>query len=750
MLFQHVVALSVTAVTHFILAIVIYAKGRRRLTNVAYALYSLAISWWSSLEAFAITRQGFDSALFWWRVNHIGVIFIPVFFVHFVISLLDPPQRKRRTLLIQLSYTLALLFLLLNTTPILIHEVTPKYYFRFFINPGVVYTTFFAWWVGVACYGLFELFKIYVASAGARRNQLNYFCWSMLIAYVGGIPNFLPTFNILVPVLIPFGTYAIPLYALATTYAIIRYRLMDINIAVTRTTVFMVVYALLLGLPLAGALTWQPQLEQALGARWWVALWVAVAVLTTVAHYTNLYFQRQAEARLLKEQRRYQASLLRASQGMTQIRELQRLLNLIVYVIRKAVGLTHAAVFLEDPREPGVFILKAVRGEPPSGVKDRLVGDDPLIALLTTHRQPIVREELVSEVGGQELKDEKSFRKAQAVGEMQALQASVVVPSFREDDLIGVLVLGEKRTGQIFTSEDLTVFSTLANQAAVAIENARFYEEEKQRQAALFHAATLASLGTMASSMGHQVNNRFNVVSVVSSSQRYKLKQLLARPTDDPAALRQAVEDCCAQFQSLEEEAIRGGQIVASIRKLARPSADGHKALALTAAIQAGVDVVQHKIRFEGFEFQVDVPDDLPPILGELSQLGECFLNFIDNAYDAIKTKEQLIAEGKLRHANGAKPYRGLVRIAARLKDPQTIRVEITDTGIGVDRETLGKLFVPFYTTKATAEKGTGLGLYVIKKVVEAHGGTIRADATYGEGMKFLLELPVATTPAPV
>src|SRR3989338_1665930 len=548
-------------------------------------------------------------------------------------------------------------------------------------------------------------------------------------------------------------------------YAIIRHRLMDINVVVTRTAVFAVVYAVLLGVPLWGALAWEPQLEQALGVRWWVWAWLAGAGLTTAAHYVNLHFQKRAEARLLKEQRRYQSTLLKASRGMTQILELKRLLNLIVYVIAKAVGLTHAAIFLEDPRAEGAFVLSAERNLTGIEAGHRLSRENFLIELLTHTREPLVREELVSEVGGQPVRDPATFKKARAAAQMETLHASVVVPSFRQDRLIGFLVLGEKRKGQVFSSEDLVVFSTLANQAALAIENSRFYEEEKQRQAALFHAATLASLGTMASSMGHQVNNRFNVVSVVSSTQKYKIKELLSNGSEDAEKLREALQECYEQFGSLEEEAIRGGQVVASIRKLARPATGGHQPIALSAAIQAGVDVVQHKIKLDQVDFKVEVPDDLPPIEGDLSQLGECFLNFVDNAYDAIKTKDQLIAEGKLPYANGTTPYRGMIRITAALKDPHlpaldarlrsanrseasgaqagTVHIEVADTGIGVEPEGVSKLFVPFYTTKATAEKGTGLGLYVIKKIIEAHGGTIQMRSKYGEGTTFTIELPV-------
>ena len=135
---------------------------------------------------------------------------------------------------------------------------------------------------------------------------------------------------------------------LTLSISIIRHRLMDINLAITRTAVFMAVYTSVLGLPLLAALAWQEQLGYFLGTRWWVFLWIVCSGLTTTAHYTNLYFQKKAEERLLGEQRRYQAILRRASQGMTLIKELDRLMDLIVHLCTKEVRIRHAVIYLWD------------------------------------------------------------------------------------------------------------------------------------------------------------------------------------------------------------------------------------------------------------------------------------------------------------------------------------------------------------------------------------------------------------------
>jgi len=739
LLFHFVLSLVLTSLTTLVLGILVFLKNPRRRVNKIFALYSFSIAWWSFWQIGLVASVDRTQALLWARIEQIGVFFIPSLFVHFVLSLLE--VRGKRSPLI-LGYVLSVMFASFSLSRYMMADAVPKFFVRHFATPGELYIWAVSFFIAYVLYALYLLYKEYVSTTGMRKNQIKYLFWSSLIGYLGGSANFLLVFNRHIPVLNPFGTYGVPLYVLATAYAIMRYRLMDINLAITRTAVFVGVYALLLGVPLFGAMTWQAQFEHLLGTRWWVGLWIVGAVLATAAHYVNWYLQREAEARLLRAQRRYQQALLSASNGMTRVRELKRLLRLIVHVITKTVGLTHAAIFLYDSKEE-TFSLNAFRYHHLASSTDRVRNTDPAVTLLQAIHQPLVLAELRVQMEEAGSRNGAPDQNAQAYAQMTALNASVLVPSFIQERLIGFLVLGEKRSGQIFTTEDLNVFSTLANQAALAIENARFYEEERQRQEALFHAAALASLGTMASGMSHQVNNRFNVVSLIAQMQKAKLQALLHNDSDDPIQLRKALEECLGEFESLEEEARRGGQVVASIRKLTRPSPDGYRPISLAAAIQIGLDVVQHKVRFDELNFELSCPEDLPEVRGDLSQLGECFLNLIDNAYDAIQTKEELLEAGKLPHVpRTTTPFRGAILIQARAVDARTIEVTIADNGVGVVSEDLSKLFVPFYTTKATAEKGTGLGLYVIKQIVEAHGGIVRVASQYGAGTTFIITLP--------
>ena len=151
LLSQYFIALLTTGITHLLLGSFVFLKGYNRRINQTYALYSISIAVWAIFEGFGIVSNNQANALLLWRINHMGVIFIPVTFVHFIFSLTGIAQEKRK--LISTSYLVALFFVSLNTTNLLIADVVPKFSFRYFISPGQFYYIFFGTWVSWACYG---------------------------------------------------------------------------------------------------------------------------------------------------------------------------------------------------------------------------------------------------------------------------------------------------------------------------------------------------------------------------------------------------------------------------------------------------------------------------------------------------------------------------------------------------------------------------------------------------------------------
>lgn len=602
---------------------------------------------------------------------------------------------------------------------------------------GWGYPLFAMYFASYMIVAILHLWQIYIRSTGIQQTKLKYILLGTLPAsFIGAYFNL---FLILIGNYryIWAGPYCSFLLVATVTYAILRYRLMDINLAITRTAVFMGVYFLVLGLPLIVVTWWQPPIKQILGENWWVWLWISCSVLATAAHYTNMYFQRRAEDRVLAEQRRYQAALRQASQGMTRIKDLDRLLRLLVYYLTHRVPLKHAEIYLWD-KALEQFVLRSARQKPKGGVPSFGKNDD-LTKYIYDERTAIVTEELALAAKGGKTELQP------IIEALKSLNAAVLVPSFVEDNCLGFLVLGEKVSGALYTQSDLEVFQVLANQAALAIENAQFYEELKHTQADLFQTAKMASLGHMAGGMSHQINNRFHVLTILAGTLKSTLKLL------DPAAmekekLKEFWDRSIETLGKIEENALRGGDIVKTLLKFSRPAGE-YKAVNVPQILKTAKEVVQFRVNQGGFDIIEDIPENLPPVKGDLNQLSDCLINLIANAFDATQKKAELIEDGKLVPGpEDSFPYKGQISIKARFQEAldgkSWVVLHIRDNGTGISKDDLNQLFVPFFTTKATSEKGTGLGLYIIHRIIEQHGGTIHANSDYGHGTMFTIQLP--------
>jgi signal transduction histidine kinase len=136
-----------------------------------------------------------------------------------------------------------------------------------------------------------------------------------------------------------------------------------------------------------------------------------------------------------------------------------------------------------------------------------------------------------------------------------------------------------------------------------------------------------------------------------------------------------------------------------------------------------------------------DIQEDLPQIQGDFVLLQDVFFNLIDNATDALSRKDKAIKDKELPGSSG---YKGKI-VIRMFKSDSNITVQIQDNGIGMPEEVRKRLFVPFFTTKATSAKGTGLGLFVIQKIINVHQGQIQVSSEYGQGTTFTINLPINT-----
>lgn len=274
-----------------------------------------------------------------------------------------------------------------------------------------------------------------------------------------------------------------------------------------------------------------------------------------------------------------------------------------------------------------------------------------------------------------------------------------------------------------YSVEDQQSFDTLANQAAIAIENARLYADlqkalgqEKAARAQLVQSGKLAAMGRMLASVAHEINNPMQVIQ----NALYLLKK-------EPG-LRPMARD---YLQVAEAEADRTAGLISRLRETYRPAtSEDFRPEALNALVEHVHKLIAVHLRHNQVTFLFKADPNLPLVWGLRDQLQQALLNLCLNAVEAM-------------------PAGGALTLCTRhMVERNEAWLTIHDTGTGIEPDLLANIFDPFFTTKSG---GTGLGLAITHDIVQQHGGRIEVESRIDEGTTFTLCLPVThTLPRPV
>jgi two-component system, NtrC family, sensor kinase len=259
------------------------------------------------------------------------------------------------------------------------------------------------------------------------------------------------------------------------------------------------------------------------------------------------------------------------------------------------------------------------------------------------------------------------------------------------------------------------------NQAAQELEVkvAERTAQLQQAQRRLLQADRLASLGQLAASVAHEINNPLSGVLNFSA--------LMGRILKDEGVPRERVPEFRGYLERVTEQTARAGRIVSDLLAFSRRSKPHRAASDLNAIARTTVALVSHKLKLLNVAAELQLDEALPPLLCDASQMQQVVLNLVMNGAEATRP-----------HGSG----RVCVR-TRRTDDRESAVLEVTDDGEGIPKETLDRVFDPFFTTKDDG-KGVGLGLAVVYGIVESHGGHIEVRTTEGLGTTFEVTLPLA------
>jgi two-component system, NtrC family, sensor kinase len=330
-------------------------------------------------------------------------------------------------------------------------------------------------------------------------------------------------------------------------------------------------------------------------------------------------------------------------------------------------------------------------------------------------------------------------------------RALLVTPLLRGNEIVGMLVV-RRRTPGAFPQNTVDLLKTFAAQSALAIDNARLFqnvetslEDLRTAQDRLIQTEKLASLGQLTAGIAHEIKNPLNFVnnfSGVSTELIDELQDVLSGISIDHKARAEINELTNTLRSNLDKVVQHGKRADAIVKNMLLHSRQGSGELRpvdINALVEESLNLAYHGARAEKQGFTITLERSFDPAAGEVDlfpqEITRALLNLISNGfYAATKRKAE---------ANGGDYEPTLAAATKNLGD--RVEIRIRDNGTGIPPEVKEKLFSPFFTTKPAGE-GTGLGLSISHDIiVKQHGGTIEVDTEPGEYTEFRIVLSRAS-----
>ena len=689
-----------------LLAVITLVRNPGSRLNRVFTYFVTGMAVWN-VGTFMLRRAPDQAvATFWEVVIHAGVVLLPAFYYHFVLIFLESTTQHRSSLVV--VYLLAAFFSVVNLSgsPLFMRGVTQTYWGWAPVT-GLLYPLFVVYLNFFLIYGVSHLVKAYKGvDSSFRRNRGTLILLGTLVSLAGGVIDFarfiLVRFVPAADLVYPMGIPANMVFALMLGTSIVRYRLFDVNVAVKKGAIYLLLWGVLTSVLVMA--------EQYADCEQLNPLWVILPLgflMTLLVSPLGQRLEGAIERLMFSRRRGCYETLLDLSKRMSTILDFGRLMETLVHGLVRGVPLTHCALMIYDATR-SAFVVYREETNLGEGVSVSVVPvDSPIVQWLNQTGRVLVKEEV-------KLNPQIAEYFETAEGELEEIHAALIVPLKIENKLTGILLVGEKLSGEIFDEQELEVLAVLANQVAISLENARLYEELSASNAQLMQASRLKS--QFLASMSHELRTPLN--SIIGFS-KVMLNRLDGDLTERQETYIRSVHNSGTHLLQLINGILDFSRIEAGKLEMMSEELDIHELI--DECIESSMPLARGK----QLKLEKNVPLELPRLVADRTKVKQILLNLLSNA---IKFTAQ-----------------GRVAVSVQA-EPGAVRVKVSDTGIGIRAEDLARLFEPFQQLDNPVTRGaggTGLGLAISKKFVELHGGRIWAESRESQGSTFHFTLPL-------
>jgi two-component system NtrC family sensor kinase len=682
------------------LGILVYKKNvKHKQINLTFSILSWACGAWALSVLLIYFSKQKHWMLFWGEMSFATSSLAAATFFYF--SLLFPkgnPEKIRKVLLVLFPLYFLLILLIFSGLILLDVSHTP---FGFQTNYGRVYPFFSIFIFGCILFGLYFLIMKYKKSAGIERLQIKYCFLGMFFSSIIGIFS-----NLILPLL---GTSRLsglgPSFTIIMVafiaYSIVKHRLMDINIVFRKGTTYGLLMVLLFIPSFLLILLGQEIFLKEIKVPFAIFLFLILVLVAIFFYWIKPGAERTVEQLLFRRHYDYRETLGRFSKAMVSILDLKSLSEKTIETITETMGVEKASLFLSDEEKGGfrLFESKNLIAAPTLSFLPRA---NPLPVYLHRSGEIIIREELMKRVDVPELEG--------VTRQMSLLEAEVSIPLIWKGQLIGMINLSHKFNKEIYSHEDLELLSTLANQVAISMENAKLYEDLKRSKSYIRRADRLASLGTLTAGISHEIRNPLVAIKTFT--------QLLPERLKD--------EEFLNKFLNIASgEVDRISSLITELLDFAKPSEPKLELEDVNTILDSMILLLSTETGKKLIQLTKQYGIDLPPIRIDREQMKQAFLNILLNAIEATPENGKVTVRTRSFVKPGGQPY---------------LQIEVSDTGCGIAAEYLEEIFNPFFTTKET---GSGLGLSIAHQIVQEHKGYITVESQLDQGSSFYINLPL-------
>ncbi len=727
----------VSMAVYMALILVFLRHSRHRQVNRAFLLYLTAMLFWQLTAVMVTFIAAPETVLLWYRLMTAGIVGQFIFYCFFVLVITEA-QRQQPIFIAGL--TLFILALLCSPTELVIKDVALG-------TTGITLPTYgrLAPLLGLTAV-FYMAYSIIHLVRGARdkqplprRTRIRYMLVGSGIIGAGAITSFTTRWQS-----IPVDVIANLVNALIIAIAIGRHRLVDMSVMLRKGLLYSIPtmfistsYFLLITLVVV--------IFKASNSTQVIVSLVMAVLIAIIAQPLLYRTQRWMDKLFFREKYDATQMLQRLSQSAAAMIKLDDLTSMILKEVTGTIHIEKAAFFLKNDKS-GVFHLTA-RTDIDNHGTNFFPKDHPIMNWLEENNKPLTRSDI-------EMLPQFNALWEREKDELEHLAAELFIPAAAKNELVGVFVLGPKRSELHYSADDVTTLTTVANQTAVAIENARLFWQLEGMVEALSVAHDELELRvqerTSQLATANQALQAENTERLRAEQDIHRYATELARSNKELQQfayvashdLQEPLRMVASFLQLLERRytdkldqnardyiyyAVDGAKrmqtLILDLLEYSRVGTRGKSFARID--LNEVIRQAQSNLKVAISENQARINcKALPSVLGDDTQLIQVFQNLIGNA---------------LKFHGQQNP---VINISSRRKNGNH-EIMVRDNGIGIDPRYAERIFLIFQRLHNREDyPGNGIGLAICKRIVERHGGTIWVDSQAGQGATFHFTLP--------